>query len=158
MRPTSNYHEISVELLPSMANRLKERSLGKRTLSEEAVRMMRYALRQMPPPRTPDEWKNFVRKEDWNELLHSFRPKAKENMDQGISIDQSYKVVLEVPSDMMAKIKEVARSKKITVSEAAVYTIEYALTEVFLPKTLEELDEEFRETWRGIFRAIFHRS
>ena len=158
MKHSSDYHEINIELTPLMVNRLKQSSLGKRTLAEEAVRMMRYALRQMFPPRSPDEWKNVVGKEDWKELLHSFQFKARENINQDVPLNQSYKTVLEVPSDMMAKIEEIAEFKQITVVEAAAYTIEYALTEVFPPKTTEELNKELRETWRGIIRAIWNRS
>jgi hypothetical protein len=158
MKAPSDYHEISIELPPLLVSRLKENSLGKRTLAEEAIRMIRYALRQMFPPCNLDEWRNVVGKEDWKELLHSFPFTGKRNINQNMLLDQPYKMVLEVPSDMMDRIEEVAKFKQINTPEAVLYTIEYALTEVFSPRTPEEVNKELRETWRGIFRAIWNRS
>lgn len=153
---------ISVELSPLVVQRLKESSLGGRVLTEEAVRMLRYGLKQLFPPRTPDEWRHQVGKEDWKELgqasVQTLMRKSKENVNQEVPLDQPYVVVLEVPSDMAAKIEELAQSKQMTVSEAAVYTIQYALTEVFPPRTEEELKKEIADTWRGIFRAMWKRS
>ena len=97
-------------------------------------------------------------KEDWKELLQDLTRKSKEDADQNVPGDQPHKMMLEVPSDLMAKIEEIARFKEITVSEATVYTVEYALTEVFPPKTYEELNKELHETWHGIFRSIWKRS
>ena len=158
MKAPSDSREISIELSPLVVNRLREFSLGQLTLAEEAVRMLRYAIREMFPPRTPLEWKNFVKKEDWKYLLQTLTRKSKKDVDQDVPGDQPYKVMLEVPLDIMDKVEEIAQSKQITVSEAAVYTIEYAFSEVFPPKTQEELTKELRETWRGIFRTIWKRS
>ena len=157
MTAPSDSREISIELSPQVVNWLREFSLGQRTLAEEAVRMLRYALREMFPPRSPDEWRNFVGKEDWKYLLQTLTRKSREDVDQNVPIDQTYKVTLEVPLDMMDKVEEIAQFKQITVSEAAVYTIEYAFSEVFPPKTQEEVTKELRETWRGIFRTIWKR-
>ena len=158
MKTPTDTCEISIELSPLVVNRLREFSLGQLTLAEEAVRLLRYAIREMFPPRTPDEWRNFVRKEDWKYLLQTLTRKSKKDVDQEVPGDQPYKVMLEVPLDIMDKVEEIAQFKQITVSEAAVYSIEYAFSEVFPPKTQEELTKELRETWRGIFRTIWNRS
>lgn len=158
MKPDSKYHEISIELPPLMVSRLKEGGRDKRTLAEEAVRMMRYALRHMFPPRTADEWRSAVGKEDWKELLNSFPFRGKEDSNRHAPTDQPYKTVIEVPAGMLARLEELARLKQINLSEAVLYTIEYALTEVFPQRTPEEVNTELRETWRGIFRAIWNRS
>ena len=149
---------INVELSPRVIERLQEGSLGNHTLKEEAVRMLQYGLRQMFPPQTPDEWKHFVKRDDWKEagqtILKVLMPAAKEAVKQKVPSDP-LELELEVPSDMAFRIEELAQAKHMTMSEATGYTIEFALSEIFPPRSAEESKKELGEIWRQILRSIW---
>ena len=88
-------------------------------------------------------------------MVQALRHKSRGNGNREIPIAEPCKLEVEVPADLFIKIEELAQLKQITVPAAAEYTIEYALKEVFPPRTGEELKKEVTATWRAILREIF---
>jgi hypothetical protein len=135
------YQEVSVTLSAATFSRLEQATpFNKSRVRDRAIEAISVALLTIYPPHTPEEWKDRSRFEgvaryqlllSYDLICYSIRKWIGRNAEpEGYTIDGSelpVNLTLRIPTGLGKWIEQIAQSKRKTIPEATVYTIEYGL-------------------------------
>lgn len=165
------YQHVTVILSGETMARLKEGTpFSDKRVPDHAIEMLRIALFKLFPPKTPDEWKDLSRyqgflKPHWHFWFDLACHKMSNLIGRKTSLDwyarndvePTGQLTLQVPLGLMKWVEEISRSKRVTISEAAAYAIEYAYREV-MPKKRARNTDRGRHNWRSVLRYVWGRN
>lgn len=167
----ARYQKVAV-VLPAMTfSRLEQAALNKRRMADDAVEKIRVAVFELFPPARNEEWGDKSRYQGagrhmlllWYDLIcHALRRRIGGGVEPEkyavYDEKQSYPLTINVPPGLMKWIEEISRNRRMTVSEATVYAIEYGLQVLDSQGSPHEVEQNLRQTWRDIWRLMWNRS